>query len=153
MEKLLNKIKTHIVSNPEYFTELATEDCPMYAVAENDVILHPVDLTRYENDLLCVILPEVQQDDMENSTNGYIRVLSQITISFITRGYDSETLIKQVCRYAEGLRRMFLDDCTLGDSVMDFQFGNRTFYPDAGTVENQASAIEIELTLLIEDQI
>lgn len=149
----MNIIKDFIVSNPEYFTEKATEDVPMYAVTEKDVVLHPVDLQRYENNLLCVILPDTQEDDIENSTNAFMRVLSQFTIAFICRGYDQETLLKQVCRYASGFREMVFEDCTLADHVMDVQFGARRFFPDAGTVEEQASAIEIEVTLLTEESI
>ena len=80
-----------------------------------------------------------------------MRTQSQFTVAFINRGYDAETLIKQSCRYLKGFMRMMMDNPTLGDLIEDYSFGQRTFYPDAGAVENQLSAVEITLTFLTEE--
>lgn len=151
MEELLIALKSFIIAHGEYFTELASEDVPMYAFTEGNVILHPVDLNRYEQDQICVLLPDLQDDDDETSTNAYLRTQSQFTVAFINRGYDAETLIKQSCRYLKGFMRMMMDNPTLGGLIEDYSFGQRTFYPDAGAVENQLSAVEITLTFLTEE--
>lgn len=153
MEELLEKLKDFILEHQEYFSELSEEDVPLEILTENNVLIHPVDISRYEENVLCVILPNVEQDDFENSSIGFQRVNSDITISFLNRGYPYETLIRQSCRFAAGLRKMLFENPTLGDSVLDFQFGNRSFYPDMGTVDRQMSAVEIELTLLTEEEI
>lgn len=152
MEELLAILKAFIAGHGEYFTALSTEEVPMYALPESAIVLHPVDLGRYEQNQICVLLPETENDDEELLTNAYIRTATQFTVAFINRGYDAETLIKQSCRYAKGFCRMMIDNPTLGDSVVDYRIGQRTFYPDAGTVEDQLSAVEIVLTLYTEEE-
>ena len=152
MEELLAILKEFIVEHGEYFTGLASKDVPMYALPESAVVLHPVDLGRYEQNQICVLLPETEDDDEELSTNAYLRTATQFTVAFINRGYDAETLIKQSCRYSEGFKRMLMDNPTLGDQIIDYRMGQRTFYPDAGTVEDQLSAVEINLTLYTEEE-
>lgn len=62
-------------------------------------------------------------------------------------------LVRQVCRYSAAFRRAALDDISLAGAVERSEIGERRFFTDAGTVEKQAVAVEIGLTVTIEEAV
>lgn len=145
MEAVMAAIKNYIANNPTAFTQLATEDCPMVAPRDIDIVLGTVDLSRYENNIVVSIIGD-SSDDTYLSI-GDLETEHQLTVTFLCRGYSPEVLAKQCCRYAEGFRRLIIADQTMESAVDASAVGERRYYPDCGAVEEQMSAAEISVSV------
>lgn len=152
MERTGNAIKEFILGTVnDYIKEYATDDCPMNELTDKTVVFGAVDPSRYESKVLCAIVPDEQEDEEEEI--GAYRITSGFTVSFLCRGYEQETLVRQMCRYGAAFRRAVLDDVSLGHTVERSEVGRRQFYTDAGTVKEQATAVDIGLTVVTTDEI
>lgn len=152
MEEIFEAIKQFILSTVnEYITALADETTPMNEISEDNIVFGAVDLSRYQAPIICVVVPERQEDDEEEI--GAYKITSDFTVGFFCRGYKQETLVRQMCRYGAAFRRAVLDDVSLGGSVEQSEINERQFFTDAGTVEKQCTAVEIGLTVTTEDEV
>lgn len=145
MEHVMDAIKAYIKNHPEAFTAEATQDCPVVAPREKDILLGTVDLSRYENNIIVSIIGDT--DDDEPISISDVDTDHSLTVTFLCRGYQSEILARQICRYAEAFRKLILADSTLDGEVDDSSTGQRRYYPDCGTVEDQMAAVEIDLSV------
>ena len=141
MEQILDGLKDFILHNPNFFTDLADESTPMNAPA--DVFIGYVDLLKNKSKVLVSLIPENQTPEdeyIEGSSAQY-----QIMATFICRGYKSETLMRQMMRYAEGFKNLCFSDNSLNGCCDDYATTNIEYYLDAGIIDNQATAAEITI--------
>ena len=67
-------------------------------------------------------------------------------MAFICREDKQSVLDDKVVRYAHAFRKAVLTDTSLDGALTGSELGERKFYFDAGTVEQQMSAVEITFT-------
>ncbi|MBR1722453.1 MAG: hypothetical protein IJ727_08265 [Treponema sp.] len=153
MEEIFNFIKEFILETVNgYISEAADETTRMNEIKEKDIVFGAVDLSRYSSaNVVCAVVPENQEDD--ESEVGAYKIGSEFTVSFFCKGYPQDELVRQMCRYGEAFRRAVLDDVSLGQRVESAEIGRRNFFTDAGAVGKQLTAVEIELTVMTEDDI
>lgn len=146
MEQIAEALKDFIIEKlPEYLEEMESEGITLPALSENDVVIGVIDVSRYENDVICSILPETQNDE-EGHIADY-SISNGFTVSFLCQNADYDVLVRRMCRYAAALRKALLNDYTINGNADDVEIGERKFYPDCGTVENQMTGVEIEITI------
>lgn len=150
MEEIFTALKDLIVAKlPEYLSPMATQDTPLPSLTSKDVVFGSIDLLKYRQNVLCAILPESTED-----TEGTISdsgQQSKFTVAFVCRGQQYEVLVKQMCRYASAFHQMIVENYSLNKKVHNTEMGNTQFFYDAGTVEKQMTACEIDLTVLTEN--
>lgn len=118
------------------------------APTNKNIALGKVDLTRYESPLVVSIIPETEDNsDQYDYASGQAYEL-KVTVTYICRGAKKEKLIENMSKYCELVCDSINKDCTLGGIASGAGLGQRSFFTDAGTVEAQLTAVEIELTLL-----
>lgn len=149
MEKQIQALKEYIISSTRFFTSLSDDDTPMTGLTEPDVIIGPVDVSRYEQNVICSLLPSEEQETEEGTLNAE-ESASHIIVTFICQGVEQEILARQAFRFAQGLWNALFFDDTLGGKVNGFNIGQRRFFLDSGPVKGFLSAVEIDLTLFNE---
>lgn len=150
MEEIFTALKNLIISKlSDYTAPLVTTDTPLTALTENDVIFGSVDVLRYRQNVLCAILPETSED-----TEGTISdsgQQSKFTVAFICKGRPYDVLVRQMCRYDAAFHKMIIENYSLNKTVRDTEIGLQNFFYDAGTAEKQMTAVEIDLTVYIDN--
>lgn len=146
MEKIFEKIKKFILTSVNhYIEEETTKDVPLTKINAGDIIFGQVDLLKYKNNILVAIVP-IKQENGDSELADY-EENSNFVVSFIARFSQSEILIKQMCRYAFCFKKAIYNDGSLGNTVDDVTINTAKFYSNAGTVENQMSAVEIDISV------
>ena len=146
MDSIFNDIKSFIVSSVnDYIEEESTQEIPLDNVTAGNVILGQVDLQKYKSNIVVAVVPESQND--EENEIGYYEQQSHFVVSFICRGATSEKLAKKMCAYARAFKRAIHIDSSLGDTVDDTQIGDANFFLDAGSIDGQLAAVEIDITV------
>lgn len=114
---------------------------------EKNVFTGSVDLSRTDNIAnVCVIIPESEQITDSDIGGGY-EVEISFTVSMIFRNGKHFELVERMERTAEEFSRLVLSDYTLGGNVTDIIPGKTKFFYDCGAVEQQATGLDIELTI------
>ena len=147
MEQIYSGLKQFVLSAPFEcrLAELSDEDTPLSAPKEKDVVFGVADLSRYENPLLCVITPDAEEET--DGAIGSVTMQTRVTVSFLCRGAQYPVLMRKMCRYAAAFRRAVQNDSTLAGLFEGAAFIKADFFPDAGTIEKQMTACEIELEI------
>lgn len=152
MEETIDGIRRFILENVnEYLAGLSDDETPMNAIDAKNIASGAVDLSRYDAKVVCAIIPESEIDNDDDI--GVYNTRATFTIAFICKGYPQDVLVRQVCRYSAAFRRAALDDISLAGAVERSEIGERRFFTDAGTVEKQAVAVEIGLTVTTEEAV
>jgi len=152
MENTFNAIKEFILTSvnkrlPDYNDEEIT----LAEFTENSIVFGAVDLQKNNKNLVCAILPEEQSE--EEGTITDFRSRNNFTVAILVRGDTYEKLVKKMCRYSEAFRDELLRNYTMNNTVADIELGTRQFFYDAGTTEKQMCAVEIELTIYLDETI
>ncbi|MBQ1627994.1 MAG: hypothetical protein II098_02405 [Treponema sp.] len=126
-------LKNLICENFEIFTE-------------SDVLIGSIDLSRYEKNNLCVIIPE-KTEITETYIDGSFKAETRFTISMMFRGKKHSECVRTMEETAVNMQRLLISDFSLGSSVSDIIPGEIKYFYDCGTVEHQASGLDIELTI------
>lgn len=113
---------------------------------EHNVLVGSLDISRYELKNLCLVIPESTKITDTDIGRGF-NCETKITVSFLFRGENHPALIKRMEETAEKFQREILGDYSLGTNVTDIEPGEITYFYDCGTVEKQATGLEIELTI------
>lgn len=145
MEEILNGIKAYIIATASFYTEQADETTPMSALTESDIIIGQVDLTKQKSKILCSLIPDTQEPE-----DAYIEGTSaqnNITVTFICRGAKIDVLIRQMMRYAEAFKNASFEDNSMGGICGDITIESIKYYLDAGIIDNQATAVEITISI------
>ena len=133
----------------QYLEKYKDENTPMNKI--DTVVFGGVDLSRYEKKkVVCAVIAD--NDTLEDPTIMDGSIVSVFTVGFILRGYPAEVLQRQMMRYAMALREAVIDCFTLNGKVRDCACGKCDYYPDAGTVEKQMCAAEIEMTITVDNE-
>ena len=131
--EIAENLKDFLIQNYEIFNE-------------NNVVIGSVDLSRYEQNNLCVIIPETTQLE-ETDLTGYTQK-TRFTISMLFRNAKHNVLISTMEETANAFFKIILSDYSLGGSVTDIEPGDIKYFYDCGTVEKQATGLDIELTII-----
>lgn len=152
MEYVFNSLKSFILENLNDYLELVTDDdTPMPMVSENNIVFGSVDLSRLSGKVICSILPDSQEDDEEELASR--NILNNLVVTFIFSDAKYEVLVRQMARYASAFRKALLDNPTLNNTVEYTEVKERTFFTDAGITDKQKTAVEVNLTITVEEEI
>lgn len=111
-----------------------------------NVVTGSVDPSRYdENTNYCVIIPETTEIT-ENNLDGY-DTETRFTISMLFRGAKHSELVSRMEDTAEAFQKLLFTEYSLGETVTDITPGQIKYFYDCGTVEKQATGLDIELTI------
>lgn len=107
--------------------------------------------------MLCSIYPNSQSN--ESNELSYFQTISNLTLTIVNKNELYKQLLSHTCAYSNIIIKAILENYSLETtfinsagieetvSVDNTDIGERTFYPDAGTAEKQATAVEINLTI------
>lgn len=128
-------LKKFIIANISGFTEKNT-------------LIGAVDISRYNSNLsLCVIVPE-KTTLSKSYVQGSFEISTSYTISFLFRNKTHSELIEQMENTAEVFLQKIQTNLTLNADVTDASFDGVEYYYDCGTVEKQATGLDIKMTIL-----
>lgn len=113
---------------------------------EQNVLTGSIDISRYEAKNLCLVIPE-HTDITDTDIGGGFERETSFTVSFLFRGGKHTELVERMEQTAETLQKRILGDYSLGQNVTDITPGSIKYFYDCGTVERQATGLEIELTI------
>lgn len=152
MEEIFEVLKSFIKNQlPEYIENLPESTCPLPLFTDSNIVFGPVDLSRYEMQTVCAILPEGQTFDDETISEW--SETSRVTVAFICQKKKYDILIQQMCRYAAAFKKAVKSDYTLSSEIVeDTNLENAKFIYDAGTVENQMTVVELSMTIIINNE-
>ena len=146
MEATCEAIRNCILTKMQPYLEAESDESdPLEVPDESAVVTGAVDLSRYIQKTVCAIVPESTSE-----SDGNIADAEQehtITVSFMHRGREYSLLVSRMFRYAEAFKSMLRDDNTLDGEALSVTIGNTQYYPDAGSIEKQMTAGEVEITV------
>ncbi len=144
MEEIAEAIKSFILEdvNAE-LSGLESEGVTLPQIAESNIVLGTVDLSRYESKVIVSILPETQEPD-EEYINGFSD-RSEFTVTFLFQKEKYPLMVKRMFRYAKAFRKAQAKNSDFNNSVEDSEITQIQFYPDTGAVPQQMTACEISL--------
>lgn len=150
MENLFNTIKSFILNDvnsllPEYESEGVS--LPLFT--EKTVVFGSIDPLKNNQNSVCSVYPDTKEEK-EEQIDGESTEENKITITFICRNASYEILMKRICRYASALKKALTTNYNMDNLIQNIAIGTEKYYPDCGTVEKQATAVEVELTIYTE---
>ena len=143
IQSIYNAIKTYLINGSAFFQ--AEGVTPL---KDSDFYFGVVDLLKKRGAVVCAIVPDTQNEvdsSEQDDLSGY-QEDTQFTVAFICRENKQSVLDENVCAYAEAFRKAVLTDCSLDGAITGCGIGERKYYFDVGTVEQQMSAVEITFT-------
>lgn len=115
-------------------------------ISEKNISFGVVDASRYEADVFCSILPEVQT--LEEGYIDGVKIRSRFVITFLFKKKKYSELVNYMTEYADAFRVALVKDADFSGAVDDSELGNTNFYSDAGATFQTVTAAEIELDIL-----
>lgn len=113
---------------------------------EKNVTIGSVDPSRYDgNTNYCVIIPEtseIVETDLESFSTE-----TKFTVSMLFRGAKHSELVERMEEVATQFQNLLFTDYSLSENVTDITPGQIKYFYDCGTVEKQATGLDIELTI------
>lgn len=143
MQMIYEAIKDYLTTHTEF-----TQEEKLPALKDKDFYFGVVDLLRRKGSIVVAIVPDTEnevEDTDEDDLSGY-QTDTRFTVAFICREDKQSVLDDKVVRYAHAFRKAVLTDTSLDGALTGSELGERKFYFDAGTVEQQMSAVEITFT-------
>jgi len=148
MEETYEALKAFIEENlPERLSALAGDGLPLPPPAK--IMLGVADVSRPDAKNVCAILPGRTEEDEPTLTAGTLS--NVLTVGFIHRGADYQTLLKQMVRCAKAFRVAVRSDWTLGGRVERAELGGTEFFPDAGATHGSCCISETEITVSLSE--
>ncbi len=146
MEKSFDALKSFIEERlPEQLSALSEDGLPLPPPSR--IMLGVEDVSRSEAKNVCAILPGKTDEGEPTLTAG--QVVNTLTVGFIHRGADYQTLLRQMVRTAKAFRVAVRSDWTLGGLVDRVELGGTEFYPDAGPTSGSCCISETEITVQV----
>lgn len=113
---------------------------------DKTIAIGSIDPSRYDgNTNYCVIIPEtsdIVETDLESFSTE-----TKFTVSMLFRGAKHSELVERMERMATQFQNLLFTDYSLGENVTDITPGQIKYFYDCGTVEKQATGLDIELTI------
>lgn len=122
---------------------LATSDVPLPTIAEKNIILGTVDLSRYESPVVVSILPD-KVEPVDGDLNGY-RDKDSFVLTMIFQKAAYAVLVKRMVRYAKALRLAMEKNANMDGAVDDSGIDGVDFFPDTGDKNQTVTAFEAEV--------
>lgn len=110
------------------------------------VVIGSISLSRYEQKNLCVIVPE-ETKVTERYINGSVETDTTFTVSFFFRGEKYSLLVEKMEVIADTIQRLSMKKLAAETGVAGVQLGKIEYYYDCGTVENQATGLDVKMTI------
>lgn len=146
MEEAFDALKKFIGEKlPERLAELSGKDTPLPSPAK--IVFGVVDVSRSDAKCTCAILPGKTEEEEPTLTAGVTS--NTLTVGFIHRGADYQTLLRQMVRTARAFRVAVRSDWTLGGLVDKAELGGTEFFPDAGPTSGSCCISETEITVQV----
>lgn len=152
MEQIYEYIKAFLKSDvnaliQQYNDGLSSGNVQMPLFSDTNIQFGVIDPFKNPSQkMLCSIYPESQKDTENDITS--IETESTFTVAVICKGELYNILLSQSCRYSNIIMDALFNDYTMNSTVQNVKIGERKFYPDAGLIDKQATAVEIELTVI-----
>lgn len=122
---------------------LATSGVTLPAIAEKNIVLGTVDLSRYESPVVVSILPD-KVEPIDGGLDGYSdRDRFIVTMIFQKAAYP--ILVKRMCRYAKALRLALEKNANMDGAADDSGIDGVDFFPDTGDKNQSVTAFEAEV--------
>jgi hypothetical protein len=132
------------MKSAESLKKFITENFKLFT--DKNVIIGSIDLSRYESKNLCVIIPEETSiTDLE--LGGEIETQTSFTLSFLFRGEKHTELIERMETFANDFQVKVAGNYSFNKNVTDVSVGKIKYFYDCGTVEKQATGLDIEMTI------
>lgn len=160
MEHLFKVVKYFLIGSVNPICE--AHDLPKFS--EKNIKFGSIDPFKTPNEkMLCSVYPEEQEDEETSITE--IETRSRITLTVVCKNDKYEKLLSWACGYSEAIKDALAQNYIMRTVIEDEEgteeelfvdnvvIGTRSFYPDAGIAEHQATAVEIELTIYTSDTI
>ncbi len=160
MEKVFEIIKRFLIGTVnglirEYNAE-NSENLTLFS--EGNIVFGAIDPFKNPTQkMLCSIYPESQSSEANELSS--VQTTSKFTLTIVNKNELYRQLLSHTCAYSNiivkavfgnySLETTFINSAGTEEtvSVDNTDIGERTFYPDAGTAEKQATAVEISLTI------
>lgn len=160
MEKLFEIIKQFLLGTVNEiirsFNAKYQENLPLFT--NENIVFGSIDPFRNPaQKMLCSIYPNSQSN--ESNELSTFQTISNFTLTIVNKNELYKQLLSHTCAYSNIIVRALLENYSLETtfinsagieetvSVDNTDIGERTFYPDAGIAEKQATAVEINLTI------
>lgn len=122
---------------------LAEQDVPLPAIAEKNIVLGTVDLSRYESPVVVSILPD-KVEPIDGDLDGY-RDKDKFVVTMIFQKAAYPILVKRMCRYAKALRLALEKNANMDGAADDSGIDGVDFFPDTGDKNQSVTAFEAEV--------
>lgn len=160
MEQLFEIIKLFLIGTVNElirdFNAKYQENLPLFS--NENIVFGSIDpFKNPAQKMLCSIYPNSQSNESNELSN--IQTISNLTLTIVNKNELYKQLLSHTCAYSNIIVKAIFENYTLETtfinsagiketvSVDDTDIGERTFYPDAGIAEKQATAVEINLTI------
>lgn len=144
MEEAFNALKAFIEEKlPERLAVLSGDGLPLPPPCK--IVFGVVDVSRSDGKNVCAIIPGKTEEEEPTLTAG--QTSNTLTVGFIHRGADYQTLLKQMVRTARAFRVAVRSDWTIGGKVDRAELGGTEFFPDAGATSGTCCISETEITV------
>lgn len=152
MESIAETIKDFILEDVNNeLAALSTQDVPLPAITEKNIVFGTVDLSRYESPVVVSILPETQSQE-EGFIDG-AAWRSDFTITFLFQKAAYSLLIKRMCRYSNAFKTALAKNPDFDGEAEETELEQIQFYPDTGAVPQQMTASEITINVITEEEL
>lgn len=141
MLQVYQDVKAFILS----FGNNAFKKAGLDEVAEKNIVFGMIDASRNVSSVVIAINPE--SAEVAETTLGGWSEKRTINIAVAVRGAPYDVLMQKMCGYAECLRRLFMDDTSVGGTRSDTDVGETRYFPDCGVAPLTMTGAEIDLTL------
>lgn len=160
MEQLFEIIKQFLLGTVNEiirsFNAKYQENLPLFT--NENIVFGSIDPFRNPaQKMLCSIYPNSQNSEQTELSN--VQTISNLTLTIVNKNELYKQLLSHTCAYSNIIIKALLENYSLEStfinsagieetvSVDNTDIGERTFYPDAGIAEKQATAVEINLTI------
>lgn len=160
MEQLFEIIKHFLIGTVNEiirnFNAKYNENLPLFT--NDNIVFGSIDPFRNPaQKMLCSIYPNSQSN--ESNELSTFQTISNFTLTIVNKNELYKQLLSYTCAYSNIIVKALLENYSLEStfinsagieetvSVENTDIGERTFYPDAGIAEKQATAVEINLTI------
>ncbi len=114
---------------------------------EKNIAVGAVDPSRFAgSENYCVIIPETREI-IESEIGGGYTVQTRFTISMMFRGSSYTTLVERMENTAVEIEEVFLNGIDLTDNATEIETGEIQYFYNCGTIEKQATGLDISLTI------
>lgn len=142
MKKLYEDVKSFLLDAGNK----AFKEKGLAAVPESAIIFGAINPVKNTQNVIISVYPE-SLETTETYLGGSAEQFT-VTLTIACRNKPYETLMADLCAYAETCRSLFVNDSTLGGRRSDITVGKTTFFPDCGIAGQSMTGAELELTII-----